>query len=230
MQITASLSHFLGYQKYDIIGKPLDIILPNILIEEHSKYLEEYIKSLHNEQNSQKDISYRVNDSNDNSKLIISKNNMGYVFPLFVSYKILDDNDYSDSFLIKIKMENKESKSDYGYYILTKPDFSIENISSSSINLGLSLDLLKKYVVKIDILIRTINNNPLNIYESYNEYEEEPKQVLWVFPNIIYPKDNSLQNNNQDIEELIKFSNVKTFNMQIKAIKYNLYEISAFFF
>jgi len=230
IQITSSLSHFFGFQKYDILGKPLDIILPNILIEEHCKYLEEYIKLLHNEQNSQKDISYRGNDSNDNSKLIISKNRMGYIFPLFASYQILDDNDYSDSFLIKIKMENKESKSEYGYYILTKPDFSIENISSSSLNLGLSLDLLKKYVVKIDILLRTINNNALNIYDSYNEYEEEPKQVLWVYPNIIYPKDNSLQKKNQDIEELIKVSEVKIYNMQIKAIKYNPYEISAFFF
>ena len=155
---------------------------------------------------------------------------MGYIFPLFMSFKIMDNNDYSDSFLIRFKMENKESKSDYGIYILTKPDFSIENISSSASNLGLSLDLLKKYVVKIDILIRTINNNVLNIYENYNEYEDEPKPALWVFPDIIYPKDNSLQNKNEDIEELIKVSRVKKYNMQIKAIKFNPYEISGFFF
>ena len=230
VQISASLSHFLGYQKYDIIGKNMDIIIPNILIEEHCKYLEECIKILHNEQNSQKDLSYRGNDSNENTKLFISKNRMGYVFPLFMSFKIMVNNDYSDSFLVKFRMENKESKSEYGFYILTKSDFSIENISSSAINLGLSLDLLKKYVVKIDILIRNINNNILNIYENYSEYEDEPKPVLWVYPDIIYPKDNSLQNKNEDIEELIKISRVKKYNMQIKAIKFNPYEISGFFF
>ena len=230
VQISASLSHFLGYQKFDIIGKNMDYIIPNILIEEHCKFLEECIKILHNEQTSQKDLSYRGNDSNENTKLFISKNKMGYIFPLFMSFKIMDNNDYSDSFLIRFKMENKESKSDYGIYILTKPDFSIENISSSASNLGLSLDLLKKYVVKIDILIRTINNNVLNIYENYNEYEDEPKPALWVFPDIIYPKDNSLQNKNEDIEELIKVSRVKKYNMQIKAIKFNPYEISGFFF
>ena len=230
IQCSASISHFLGYQRYDIIGRPIDIIIPNILIEEHCKFFEECIKILHNEQNSQKDLSFIGNDSNENLKLFISKSRMGYVFPLFTSFKIVDNNDYSDSFLIKLKMENKESKSEYGYYILTKPDFSIENISSSAINLGLSLDLLKKYVVKIDILIRTVNNSALNIYDNYNEYEDESKPALWVFPDIIYPKDNSLQNKNDDIEELIKISKVKKFNMQIKAIKFNPYEISGFFF
>ena len=230
IQISASLSHFLGYQKYDIIGKKINAIIPNMLIEDHCKSLEELIKSSHNEQNSQKEISYRGNDSNENSNLFVSKNKMGYIFPLFISFKITNDNDYSDSFLIKIKFENKESKSKYGFYALTKPDFTLENISSSSINLGLTLDLVKKYSIKIDNLIRTINNNALNIYDIYNEYEDDPKPILWVFPDIIYPKYNITQNKNEDIEELIKISKVKKINLQIKAIKYNPYEISGFLF
>jgi hypothetical protein len=55
-QISASLAKFLGYKKYDIIGKQFEILLPNILIEEHCKYLSECIKSLHNG-NNQKDLS-----------------------------------------------------------------------------------------------------------------------------------------------------------------------------
>ena len=161
-----------------MIGKPIDIILPNILVEEHCKYLEECIKSLHNEQNSQKDLSYRGNDSNDNLQLVMVKNKMGYIFPLYASFKILDDNDYSNSFLLKAIFECKESKSEYAYYVLTKNDFSVENISSSAINLGLSLDLLKKYVVKIDILIRSLNNEALNLYDSYDDYDEEPRQNM----------------------------------------------------
>ena len=230
IQCSLSLSHFLGYSKYDIIGNSINILLPNILIEENCKYIEEIISSLHNEQNTQKDLSYRGSESNENSKLLITKNRMGYVFPLFISFKVLDNNDYSDSFLVKLKMENKEPKTEYGYYILTKPDFSVENISSSAINLGLSLDLLKKYVVKIDILIRTIHNNSLNIYDNYNDYEEEPRKVIWVFPNIIYPKDDSLQNKDEHIDDLIRISRTKKFYMQIKAIKYNPYEVCGFFF
>ena len=229
IQCSLSLSHFLGFQKYEIIGQSLNVILPNILIEENCKYIEECIKLVH-EQNTQKEISYRGNDCNENSRLIITKNNMGYVFPLFISFKVLDNNDYSDSFLVKLKMENKESKNDYAYYVLTKPDFSLENISSSALNLGLSLDLLKKYVVKIDILIRNIHNNSLNIYDTYNEYEEEPREVIWVFPTIIYPKEDTLHNKEEHIEDLVKISNTKKILMQIKAIKYNPYEICGFFF
>ena len=230
IQLSASLSHFLNYEKYNLIGKPIDIILPNILVEEHCKYLEECIKSLHNEQNSQKELSYRGNDSNDNLQLVMVKNKMGYIFPLFASFKILDDNDYSNSFLVKAIFESKESKSEYAYYVLTKNDFSVENISSSAINLGLSLDLLKKYVVKIDILIRTLNNEAIYLYENYNDYDEEPRQITWVFPDVIYPKDNSMKNKDEDIEDLIKASKTKEFNLQIKAIKYNPNEISAFSF
>ena len=230
IQLSASLSHFLNYEKYNLIGKPIDIILPNILVEEHCKYLEECIKSLHNEQNSQKELSYRGNDSNDNLQLVMVKNKMGYIFPLFASFKILDDNDYSNSFLVKAIFESKESKSEYAYYVLTKNDFSVENISSSAINLGLSLDLLKKYVVKIDILIRTLNNEAIYLYENYNDYDEEPRQITWVFPDVIYPKDNSMKNKDEDIEDLIKASKTKEFNLQIKAIKFNPNEISAFSF
>ena len=58
---------------------------------------------------------------------------MGYIFPFYASIMLLNDNDYSDSYFIKIKMEIKESKSEYAYYILANADLAIENISSSAI-------------------------------------------------------------------------------------------------
>jgi len=164
IQSSESFANFLGYKKIDIIGKSLKIIFPNILIEEHSKYLEENIKLFNDGKNNQNDLSLQENDSNKNAKLIIVKNRMGYIFPIYFSFKILNDNDYLDSFLIKFKFENKEPKSEYAYFILTNTENVIENISSSAINLGLSLDLLKKYIIKIDILLRIDNDKDLNIY------------------------------------------------------------------
>ena len=230
IQSSASFAHLLGYQKIDIIGKTLDIIFPNFLIGEYCKYLEESIILLHNGQNNQNDLSFQENDSNKNIKLIIVKSRMGYIFPLFASFTILDDKDYSDSFLVKTKLETKESKSEYAYYVLTNTEFIIENISSSAINLELYLDLLKKYVVKMDILIRTENDKNLNLSEKYNEYEEESKVVTWVFPSIIYPKDNIQQNKDDEIEELIEKSYKKKYNLQIKPIKFNGTENIAFVF
>ena len=220
VQCSISFSQLLGYQKYDLIGKYIDIIFPNVLIEENLTYLEEYIKSMHNEQNNQKEL-YQENDSNKNKKLIIIRNKMGYIYTLFSTIKIINDNDYSDSFLVKIKIERMESKTEYPYYVLTNSDLSIENISSSAINLGLSLDLLKKYLVKMDILVRTDKNNILNIYEDYINYEEEPKVITWVFPNIIYPKENNRKNKEEEIEELLEKSDKKKLYLQIMPIKYN---------
>jgi len=220
MQCSASFAHLLSYQKYDIVGKPLEIIIPNFLLEDFCKYIEECIRLLHNGQKNQKEITYQENDSNQITKLIIVKSRMGYIFPLYSSLRVLDDNDYSDSFLVKIKMEVKDNKSEYPYYILTNPDLTIENISSSAINLGLSLDLLKKYVIKINYLIRTDDDRDLNLFDDFILYEE-PKVVTWVFPNIIYPKDNDHQIKDDEVDDLIEKSKKKQFNLQIKAIKYN---------
>ena len=220
-QSSASFAHSLGYQKIDIIGKPLDLIIPNFLMEELCKYLEEIIIISHNGQNNQNELTYQDNDSNKNSKIIIVKSRMGYIFPFSASFTVMDDNDYSDSLLVKIKMENNQPKSEYAYYILTNTDFVIENISSSAINLGLFLDLLKKYVVKMDILIRTDNDNNINLFEKYNEYEEEAKVITWVFPEIIYPKDNIQKKKEDEIEKLIEKSRKKKYNLLMKVLKFN---------
>jgi hypothetical protein len=230
VQCTYSFCHYLGYQKFHLIGKPFEMIMPNLLAENYNKYVEECIKSIHDGQNSQKNLSFRENDSNKDSKLIMIKNRMGYIYPFFSSLTVSNDNDYSDSFLVKSKLENRETKSEYSYYILTNIDFSIENISSSSIHLGLSLDLLKKYVVKIDVLVRTDDDQPLNIIESYNEFEEEPKVVRWVFPDLIYPKDDINHVKEEEIDDLIVKSHKKRIKLQIKVIKFHSEENLAFGF
>ena len=230
IQYSACLSNILAYQKIDLIGRPLDIILPNLLIEDFKKYLEESIKLLHLGQNNQNDLSFRENQTSKNTKLILIKDRIGYIFPLNSNFKILDDNDYSDTFLLKMKLENKDNKFEYASYVLTNGDLIVENISSSAINLGLSLDLLKKYMVKLDLLIRTDNEIILNMYERLEEFEEEPKEVTWIFPDVIYPKDNVHQNKDEEIEELVERSKKKEILMQIKTIKFNDNDNFAFLF
>ena len=146
------------------------------------------------------------------------------------SFMILDDNDYSDSYLVKIKMEMKDSKSEYAYYIMTNLEFSIENISSSAINLGLSLDIIKKYSMKMDILLRTKDDDILNIYKQLNEFEEEQKIITWVFPDIIYQKDNIEHVDEDEIERLISESKKKKYFLQIKPISFDGCENVSFLF
>ena len=221
IQYSACLSNILSYQKNDLIGRPLDIIFPNILIDDFKKYLEESIKLLHLGHNNQNELSFHENQTSKSTKLILIKDRIGYIYPLTSNFKILDDNDYSDTFLLKMKLDNKDNKFEYAYYVLTNNELIVENISSSAINLGLSLDLLKKYMVKIDLLIRTDNDAMLNMYERIEDFEEEPKEVTWVFPDVIYPKDNVHQNKEEDIEELVERSKKKEILMQVKTIKFN---------
>ena len=230
IQYSACLSTIVAYQKIDLIGRSLDIILPNLIIDDFKKYLEESIKKLHLGHNNQSDLSFRENQSSKSIKLILIKDRIGYIYPLLANCKILDDIDYSDTFLLKMKLENKDSKSEYASFVLTNADLIVENISSSAINLGLSLDLLKKYMVKLDLLIRTENEIVLNIYERFEEFEEEPKEVTWIFPDVIYPKDNVHQNKDEEIEELVEKSRKKEVLMQVKPIKFNEGENFAFIF
>ena len=43
------------------------------------------------------------------------------------------DDDFSNTYIIKAKFDAKDTKSVYAFYILTKDDFSVDSISSSSI-------------------------------------------------------------------------------------------------
>ena len=91
IQCSASLAHLLSYQKYEILGKSLELIIPSFLLEEFHKYINECIKLLHNGQKNQKEITYQERDSNKITNIIIVKSRMGYIFPLYSSLRVLDD-------------------------------------------------------------------------------------------------------------------------------------------
>ena len=127
-------------------------------------------------------------------------------------------------------MEAKDTKSVYAYYILTKNDFSVDSISSSAINLGISMDLLNKYVIQLNLLIRNINYEKINLLEKVSEYEEEPKEIVWIYPDLIYPKNEINKNRNENMQELIMNSYKKKYGLQISVMKYNSDEIIGYVF
>ena len=217
VQSSNSITYLLGYLKKDIIGKQIEVIMPSIFQEGHAKMLEAHIKKMHSQQNSQRD-SFRGMDKKET--FILPKTKMGYLTPLNAKFTVYDDNDFSDNFVIKVKMDAKDTKSVYAYYVLTKSDFSVDSISSSSLNLGLSMDLLKKYVVKMSVLVRD-ENKEINLQEQYKEYENEPKEVTWVFPEMIYPKNDSQRSREDILAELIEKSPKKRILLQIIPMRYD---------
>ena len=217
VQCSNSIVYLLGFLKKEIIGKPIEFIMPSIFVDGHAKMLEGHIKKMHSNQNSQRD-SFRASDKKET--FLLPKSKMGYLSPLNAKFTVYDDNDFSNNFVIKVKMEAKDTKSVYAYYVLTKPDFSIDSISSSALNLGLSMDLLKKYVVKMSVLVRD-QNQEINLFEEHKNYQGDPKEVTWVFPEIIYPKNDSQRSREDILEQLIEKSPKKQILLQIIPMNYD---------
>ena len=226
-QFSNSLSHLIGYQRQELINRPLESLMPSIFIDGHSKKVEDFIKSSHLNNNSEKE-SFRGLEKKKTFILIKSK--VGYLIPFNARFTVFDDNDFSNNFIIRAILEQCDAKSMYAYYILTKNDFCVECISSSSIHLGFSMDLLKKYVIKLNILIRTNKDLNFNLFDKYHLYEEEPRKITWVYPDVIYPKNDMLKNKDKQIEDLIKISRKKKLNLQIIEMKYKEGEILGFIF
>ena len=226
IQFSNSLVDLIGYQKSELINKPIEALMPTLLSENYSRMIEEYIKE-YSSQKNQENESFKGGDKTKQFTLIKTK--MGYLIPFNVRYILYDNNDFSNNFLIKAKLESSDVKSLYAYYLLTKPDFSLEMISSSAIHLGLSLDLLKKYVIKLNVLIRTNNDENLNLYDKYKEYKDEAVKITWVNPELIYPKNDLSKLKDVPIQDLIKKSKKTKMFLQIFEMKQGD-EIKAFAF
>ena len=200
-QCTNSIANLLGYMKSEIIGKRIEILMPEIYRAGHAIMLSEKIKK--SNVNKSNINSFRENDKKN--IFILAKNKMGYLMPFNAKFSLSEDTDFSNSFIFKSYFESKDLKSEYAYHILTKCDFSICGISSSAIHLGLSMDILNKYFINIEFLIKDKNLKDINFIEKINEYEEELKEVIWIYPNLIYPKKKiNIDIKQENIPKLIK--------------------------
>ena len=118
-QCTNSIVNLLGYLKSEIVGKKLEILMPEIFKNGHAYMLAEKIKQMNQRHKSERN-SYRDNDKKN--IFIVAKSKMGYLVPLNARHSIYEDTDFSNSFIIKSYMEAKDTKSVYAYYVLTKSD------------------------------------------------------------------------------------------------------------
>lgn len=210
----------LGYSKLELIGKKIEFLMPSMYQKEHFRILSNKIKSIRNNYSMSKDL---FKNTDKKQIFILPKTKSGYIVPLNSRFTIHQDDDFSNTSIIKTKMELKDTKSVYGFYILTRDDFSIESISSSCLNLNLSMDVLKKYIIDLNLLIRSEINDEINFAESYLEFEEEPKRIIWVYPDLLYPKKEIMDITTKtdfEREQIIQMSNRKEFNLLIFRIKF----------
>lgn len=67
-----------------------------------------------------------------------------------------------------------------------------------------------------------------NLFEKYTFYEEEPRKIMWVFPDKINPKNNSIKRKEEKIDDLIRISPKKKIYLQIIEMRYKETEILGF--
>jgi len=58
----------------------------------------------------------------------------------------------------------------------------------------------------------------------------EQKKIIWVYPEVIYPKNNEMKNKDKPIQDLIKISNKNKFYLLIFEMKYKEDQIIGFVF
>ena len=230
IQCSNSIVGMFGYSKQEIIGKNIESLMPSIYQAEHYKNLSQKIKILRSSYNLNSDI---FKNTDKKQFFVLPKTKVGYLLPINSRFKIYNEDDFSNTFIIRSKFEPKDTKSIYGYYILTKDDFTIDSITSSCLNLNLSMELLKKYVINMNYLIRSENLSEINLAERYSEYEEEPRRIVWIHPDMLYPKLENLDLSTKtefEIEELIQGSQKKEMNLLISRIKFKDDEILGYCF
>ena len=215
LQCSNSIVNLLGFTKQNLIGQKIETLMPSIFIGGHSKVIANKLKLL------RKSNPGLTKASDKKQIFILPRTKVGYLLPVLAKFTIYNDDDFSNTFIIRCKLENKDPKSVYAFYILAKDDFTIDSFSSSALTMGLTMDLLKKYVVNLNILVRTEDNSDsINLIEKINEFEEEPKKVTWVYPDIIYPKNDTVRKNEENIEQLVSISRKKIFNLLITKMKF----------
>ena len=141
IQCSNSIVHLLGYTKQELIGKRIEMLMPFICQSEHSDMLSDRLKKLR-----QLMLDNHNEDLKDRAKttfILFPKTKAGYLYPINCIFEIFNDDDFANTFIIKTNFTIKDAKVNYYYYICTRSDFSIDSISSSSINLGFTLEILK---------------------------------------------------------------------------------------
>ena len=177
IQCSNGIVHLLGYSKQELIGKRIEMIMPFICQSEHASMLSDRLKKLR--QLTLENHNDDIKDRAKNTFVLFPKTKAGYINPINCIFDIYNDDDFANTFIIKTNFSIKDAKINYCYYICTRPDFSIDSISSSVINLGFTLEILKKYVINMKDLIISMKGDIIEFKECLKDFSE-PKEVYFL--------------------------------------------------
>ena len=222
MQCTNAIVHLFGYNKQELIGKRIEMLMPFICQTEHANMLSDRLKKLR--QLMQDNQNDDLKDRAKTSFLLVPKTKAGYIYPVNCTFDIYNDDDFANTFIIRTDFVLRDAKMNYSYYILTRPDFSIDSISSSSINLGFTLEILKKYVINMKDLVINLRGEFIDFKENLNDYQD-PREVYFLSVDKFLGKKNQIKQNNMDEDEDKKYTEKELAKLTKIKMELNIIEI-----
>ena len=221
IQCSNGIVHLLGYNKQELIGKRIEMLMPFICQTEHASMLSDRLKKLRQlmQDNNNDDLKDRAKTT----FLLIPKTKAGYAFPVNCIFDIYNDDDFANTFIIKTDFTIRDAKMNYCYYIITRADFSIDSISSSTINLGFTLEMLKKYVINMKDLIINLKGEFIDLKENLKDFQD-PKTIYFLSLDKVTGKKTQA-NHNMDEDEEKKYTEKELARLSKKRLDLNIIEI-----
>lgn len=237
--ISLSLCGILGYTKNEIIGKPIESIIPEIFAKPHHKRLIS-IKDEYNKQHFSNDNNLEINFKEIN---FYFRSKARYLIPLKVKFAIFQ-NESNQYFIMRILQEEK-SYEQFLCFVLTNQHLFIENVSSNAIVL-LNLHLHNKVVeitnyikqfneeflrISIDIENESDDSDEMNMIEKKRKIKHEliqkyitPTPITWLIVDNVNSERKKLEDNFiLTIQEIFLFGGFQGYLFKFEALwSYNI--------
>ena len=209
IKISLELCNYLGYTEYQLIGKNIDILIPDHIKKVHSKMLNKKI-----EENKKFDFE----DKNVKTIKMLLKTSSKCIYPINMNISYLCDENYNKLIFCAVDFENVFNF-ELNFLILTNKKFNILYHSANSINL-LNLDLktdIFYYIKEISdelsqIYLHRSSKNSLNYKRIKKKtsihYEQEEqnkyKNKLNIIQNLFFKENNITWKNGIKLKLTVK--------------------------
>eukprot|EP00828_Plagiopyla_frontata_P023397 TRINITY_DN3000_c0_g3_i2.p1 TRINITY_DN3000_c0_g3~~TRINITY_DN3000_c0_g3_i2.p1 ORF type:complete len:384 (-),score=54.31 TRINITY_DN3000_c0_g3_i2:73-1224(-) len=142
-----------GYNKTELLNRKINVLMPNIIAKYHDQIMDNYLSILES-----KNVIGK-------QRLFPGKTKMNYIFPMTISIKHATSIVQGAQMMATFKTE--KAFRNYAYALVNYDTKTVENISSSSINiLGLNLKKLSRKQIYISDLIPDFHSEEESIYQK----------------------------------------------------------------
>ena len=195
INVSLDICSYLGYSQHDLIGKKVDILIPDIIKSPHHKMLKEKVE---------KNRNFDYDNNNIKTLELLFKTSSKYLYPFLMDISILYDEDYNKIIFAKVNYEqifNYENS----FIIMLDKNFCIKHYT---INCNLYLEINDKSTdifLYIKELTEEYLNKMNNLNEKIKEKEEEKTKIKFsIIKKYILSEKDVVWKNNKKLKLKVK--------------------------